>query len=84
MAQTDPETVMEKDEFLQVCKRAETDVELSKELQNSGMVLRYDFTQHWDGKKATNGEGGGEVMQKESVGQVDEKTAVSIVVESTN
>lgn len=30
----DPETVLETDEFFKMCKRAETDVEFSKELQN--------------------------------------------------
>lgn len=47
MFQQDPEKVLEEDEFMQLVKKAETDLELSRELQNAGMELLYDYTQHY-------------------------------------
>ncbi|OBT71371.1 hypothetical protein VF21_09433 [Pseudogymnoascus sp. 05NY08] len=54
--ESDPETVLETDKFFQMCKRAETDLEFSKEFQNASFsrvkginVLKYDFTEHYIG-----------------------------------
>ncbi|KAK6004307.1 hypothetical protein QM012_008169 [Aureobasidium pullulans] len=40
----DPETALEKDGFLQLCKKAEKDPELAKVMLRSANDLRYDFT----------------------------------------
>lgn len=45
MFQLDPKNALEDDEFLSLVKRAETDHELSRELQNASKRLKYDFTQ---------------------------------------
>ncbi|KAI0123382.1 hypothetical protein BJ170DRAFT_641632 [Xylariales sp. AK1849] len=42
-----PDKVLESDAFLQLCKRAETDPEVAKQLLQGGDVLDYDFTQHY-------------------------------------
>jgi len=47
MFQLDPENALTDDEFLSLVKKAETDKELSKELQNASKRLKYDFTQHY-------------------------------------
>ena len=43
----DPETALEQDEFLKMCKKTETDKEFSKAVQSGVNVLKYDFTQHY-------------------------------------
>ena len=40
----DPNTAIEVDPFLQMCKKAETDPELAKIALKSANALRYDFT----------------------------------------
>lgn len=47
VSDADPETRFERDEFLQLCKKAEADRELMKSLQMGFMAVRYDFTQHY-------------------------------------
>ncbi|GAB7340652.1 hypothetical protein MBLNU457_7048t1 [Dothideomycetes sp. NU457] len=47
MFKLNPENALKDDEFLSLVKRAETDVELSRELQNASKRLKYDFTQHY-------------------------------------
>ena len=47
LSQLDPETALEKDPFLQTVKKAETDFDLSKEMQTASNKLKYDFTQHY-------------------------------------
>lgn len=44
----DPERALETDEFLKLCKRAETDVAFSKHMQSGINGLMYDFTQHYN------------------------------------
>ncbi len=46
----DPERALEEDEFLRTCQKAETDVELSRNLQRYGDALRHDFTQYYTKK----------------------------------
>ncbi|KAH6679065.1 hypothetical protein B0J14DRAFT_685967 [Halenospora varia] len=48
----DPETALESDEFLQLCKKCETDVEFSKQVQLGVNSLTYDFTQEYKTAKA--------------------------------
>jgi len=43
----DPEKAMETDEFLQLCKKAETDQKLSIEMQMGALALQHDFTQYY-------------------------------------
>ncbi|GAB7349171.1 hypothetical protein MBLNU459_g8106t1 [Dothideomycetes sp. NU459] len=43
----DPDTALENDEFLKMCKRTETDAEFSKQMQGGINALKYDFTQHY-------------------------------------
>lgn len=43
----DPDTALEKDEFLQLCKKAEADDEFSAKLQGGVMALQHDFTQYY-------------------------------------
>ena len=43
----DPDKALEKDEFLQMLKRIENDVEAQKAFQMSPMALSYDFTRHY-------------------------------------
>lgn len=47
MHEPNPDTVLETDEFLQMCKRAETDPEFSRQLQLGPNILKYDFTQEY-------------------------------------
>ncbi|KAM5354809.1 hypothetical protein ACJ41O_001455 [Fusarium nematophilum] len=42
-----PDEVLERDEFLQMCKRAETDNKLAGQMIQSVNLLNYDFTQHY-------------------------------------
>ncbi|OCL10233.1 FAD/NAD(P)-binding domain-containing protein [Glonium stellatum] len=50
----DPERALENDEFLQQCKRAETDLEYSRECQSAVNELKYDFSQHFKDALAEN------------------------------
>ncbi|KPM40128.1 hypothetical protein AK830_g6426 [Neonectria ditissima] len=43
-----PEHALENDQFFQMVKRAETDREFSKELQNSVRSIEHDFTQYYN------------------------------------
>jgi hypothetical protein len=43
----DPETAGERDEFFLLCKKAETDPELARQMQHGANALKYDFTQHY-------------------------------------
>ena len=43
----DPDKALEEDEFLQVVKKAESDLELSRELQGSGNQLNHDYAQYF-------------------------------------
>ncbi|KAK5113645.1 hypothetical protein LTR62_003272 [Meristemomyces frigidus] len=43
----DPEKALEEDEMLQLILRAETDLELSRQLQGAGNELIYDYTRHF-------------------------------------
>ncbi|KAI9053696.1 hypothetical protein LZ554_002649 [Drepanopeziza brunnea f. sp. 'monogermtubi'] len=42
--ETDPDTALESNEFLKMCKRAETDRAFAMELQQRSKALQYDFT----------------------------------------
>ncbi|GME50134.1 hypothetical protein BDV97DRAFT_385589 [Neofusicoccum parvum] len=46
----DPDTALDGDEFLKICRRAESDPRLSREFQLNINALRYDFTQHYHSK----------------------------------
>lgn len=48
VSDSDPATRFERDEFLQLCKKAEDDPELRKELLLGFLQVRYDFTQHYN------------------------------------
>ncbi|PNS21540.1 D-arabinitol dehydrogenase 1 [Sphaceloma murrayae] len=43
----DPETVMETDEFLQMCVKVENDPEASKAMQQGMKIVMHDFTQYY-------------------------------------
>jgi hypothetical protein len=43
----DPDTALEQDEMLQLIRKAESDLEFSRELQAAANELNYDYTQHW-------------------------------------
>jgi len=45
--QQDPDKAMEEDEYLQIIKKAEMDISLSRELQEAANELNYDYTQHY-------------------------------------
>lgn len=47
MFTVDPDVVLETDKFLQMCKRAETDVAFSRELQLGVNSLKHDFTKDY-------------------------------------
>ena len=53
----DPEKAMENDDFLKALKRAETDVELSRQMQASAYDLIHDYSQYF-------GKSGGDVSSK--------------------
>jgi len=42
-----PDTILDRDPFLQACRQAETDEELRKKLLLSSLDIRYNFTQHY-------------------------------------
>ncbi len=44
MFETDPDSALECDEFLKMCKRTETDREFAKEMHLGINSLKYDFT----------------------------------------
>lgn len=44
----DPEKALEKDEFLQILKRAEVDHDFAREIQQGINKLKHDFTQYYD------------------------------------
>ncbi|KIW73075.1 hypothetical protein PV04_01222 [Phialophora macrospora] len=50
----DPDTALQTDEFLQLCKRTEEDEDFAREFQNGVNVLKHDFTQYYN-KKDLNG-----------------------------
>lgn len=51
----EPQTRYERDEFLQLLKKGETDRDFLKDLLLSGFDVRYDFTQHYkDAAKSVN------------------------------
>jgi 2-polyprenyl-6-methoxyphenol hydroxylase-like FAD-dependent oxidoreductase len=49
----DPDKALENDEFLQICKRTETDQAFSKEFSKGTNALKHDFTQYYK-NAATN------------------------------
>jgi 2-polyprenyl-6-methoxyphenol hydroxylase-like FAD-dependent oxidoreductase len=51
VSDSDPATRFDRDEFMQLCKKAETDPVLEKELLLGFMTVRYDFTQHYKDAK---------------------------------
>ncbi|XXH01321.1 hypothetical protein Hte_007679 [Hypoxylon texense] len=44
---SDPDTLLDRDPFLQACKRGEGDEAVRRELLLSGLDIRYDFTQNY-------------------------------------
>ncbi|CAK7207829.1 hypothetical protein SEUCBS139899_010644 [Sporothrix eucalyptigena] len=42
-----PDEVLEKDNFLKLCKQSETDKELAQKMAEGAHALSYDFTQHY-------------------------------------
>ncbi|KAI1623585.1 hypothetical protein EDD37DRAFT_429969 [Exophiala viscosa] len=51
----DPDKALENDEFLRMCKRAETDHEFAKQMQGGVNALKHDFTQYYKKKGTQNG-----------------------------
>jgi hypothetical protein len=47
VSDSNPETLLERDHFLQACKKAEGDKGLMRNMLMTGFGLRYDFTQHY-------------------------------------
>jgi len=43
----DPDTALENDDFLKMCKRAESNPEFMREMQNGVNILKHDFTQYY-------------------------------------
>lgn len=52
----DPDKALENDKFLQLLKRAETDDDFSRELQDGINGLKHDFTQYYHKSSGTTGE----------------------------
>lgn len=53
----DPDEAMQKDEFLMLVKKAETDVTTRNMLNEGAMTLQHDFTQYYNtSARKTNGE----------------------------
>lgn len=48
LCKIDPQRVMETDEVLQSVKQAETDLDLSKQIQSFSYELKYDFESEWN------------------------------------
>lgn len=48
--ETDPDTALEKDEFLKLLVKAEKDEEFSRQFQQGAMILQHDFTQYYHSK----------------------------------
>lgn len=74
MFEGDPET----DGFLDMCRRAETDVGLSRQMQRASGKLVYDFTRHYRGEGGRDGvvgDGGVEVDTEDAVGLAAEAVA---------
>ncbi len=44
----DPDKALENDEFLQMCKRTETDEEFAREFAQGVNMLKHDFTQYYE------------------------------------
>lgn len=44
----DPETIMENDDFLQMCLKVENDPEASKAMQQGMKVVMHDFTKYYN------------------------------------
>ena len=42
-----PDTALETDEFLKMCKRVETDLEFSRQMQRFANELKHDFTKDY-------------------------------------
>jgi 2-polyprenyl-6-methoxyphenol hydroxylase-like FAD-dependent oxidoreductase len=51
----DPDTAMQKDKFLQLVKKAETDVDAQDILNQGAFSIAYDFTQHYHTMKTSAG-----------------------------
>ena len=51
----DPEQALEKDEFLKMCRRTETDKAFSRQMQEGAMALQHDFTQYYRDALPENG-----------------------------
>jgi 2-polyprenyl-6-methoxyphenol hydroxylase-like FAD-dependent oxidoreductase len=47
VSDSNPETRLERDEFMQMCQKAETDRAFAKDMFLSMLSVRYDFTQHY-------------------------------------
>jgi 2-polyprenyl-6-methoxyphenol hydroxylase-like FAD-dependent oxidoreductase len=47
VSDSDPPTRFERDEWLQMCKKSETDEPFAREMMLGFMGVRYDFTQHY-------------------------------------
>ncbi|KAF9881070.1 FAD binding domain-containing protein [Colletotrichum karsti] len=54
VSDSDPDTRVERDEFMQMCQRAQKDEGFMRELMKGGLNVRYDFTQHY---RKANGHG---------------------------
>ncbi|GAB7354432.1 hypothetical protein MBLNU459_g4921t3 [Dothideomycetes sp. NU459] len=76
----DPETALEKDDFLKTCRKAETDMVLSKKMQNSSAALRYDFAQHYDTADLTDGTKDMAVIDRGA--KIDTNDAVAEAIEA--
>ncbi|KAL1887243.1 hypothetical protein Sste5346_010338 [Sporothrix stenoceras] len=48
-----PNEVLEKDEFLKLCKKCETDKDLQQKMAEGAHALNYDFTQHYNMSKSS-------------------------------
>jgi 2-polyprenyl-6-methoxyphenol hydroxylase-like FAD-dependent oxidoreductase len=53
----DPETAGEKDEFFLLCKKAESDPALARQMQHGANALKYDFTQHYQARQQSAQQG---------------------------
>ena len=53
----DPEMAGEKDEFLKMCKRTETDEKFAREMQEGAKFVMHDFTQYYKKEDEVNGNG---------------------------
>ena len=74
----DPDKALVTDEFLKMCKRAETDPQFAQEMQNGVNILKHDFTQYYRGNSKKQNEKIGEYEHQEHATLPEQVTVVGV------